>query len=85
MSVSVVEVRGRAGQRLGERVVLQQLAEAALAGVDPAGQLLEVLQRRLERVGGLRILQQLAERAAALLDARASARSAVATNCCSSV
>src|SRR5712691_6217512 len=55
-------------ERLRERLVLQQLPQAALPRIEPAGHVLDVLERRLERIGRLGVLQQLAERAAALLE-----------------
>ena len=45
----VFEVRRRRGQRLRQRIVLEEPAEAALAGVDPPGHLLQIRERRVER------------------------------------
>ena len=63
-----IEIRGRRGQRLRQRIVVHQLAETPLARPDPRGHRLQVLQRRLERLRRGRVVDQPAERAAPLAD-----------------
>ena len=59
-----------AGQRLGERIVLEEAAEAALAGVDTPRDLLQVGERGVQALVGRRILEQAAERAPSVAQVR---------------